>query len=532
MASGKLSSRQKMINMMYLVLTALLALNVSKEILKAFHLMEVSFESVASSIKGKNESIMEGLKAKVEDPKTATRATPYMDRATKAHQVSVEFDKYLEGIISTIEKNAGGRKEAEKGETGKTELATPDDMEKHAHYFVNENHGKEIQKRINDTRIALLAFLDRDTSKGIATDPGFQKQLTMSTALYANDPKNESGHTWISMYLEHSPIAGVMAFLKKIKNDALNLESEVIGHLAGQVDAVALKFDKVSVAVVPRATNVMQGEKFQADVMLVAYNSTANPTIFMGGSPLKIEGGVGKIDVQASGIGSHNLGGYVMVPDPNTGAEIKQAWDIEYSVYAPAANVAAEKMNIFYVGLDNPVTVSVPGVPAENVSASGSAGSTVTKTSAGHFNVKVDGTQKTVTITASAKMNDKSNRSLGGTTFRIKQLPLPAVTVGPLIDGSKAVGKAELGAQSALIAGLGPQFPYEGLRYTVNSFQVIIAQRGQPPVFRPVTGNSLGSVRGLFAGLKSGDMVAITSVSVTDPKGARKTVSGPTIMIQ
>ena len=156
MASGKLSPRQKMINMMYLVLIALLALNVSKEILKAFHLFELSFNNANKNTDLKNKDVMAGFEANMNDPAKKGRTEQWYKLAQEAQKVSKEFNDYVEKTKNDIVIGAGGRKD----EKAEEELTQPDNMEKHANYFVNIGNGKKLQDKIEETRKKLVKILD------------------------------------------------------------------------------------------------------------------------------------------------------------------------------------------------------------------------------------------------------------------------------------------------------------------------------------------------------------------------------------
>ncbi|MDB9883299.1 hypothetical protein OAD66_09235, partial [Bacteroidia bacterium] len=227
MAGGKVSPRQKMINMMYLVLTALLALNVSKEILKSFHLFEKSFDNAAKNIDAKNEATMGALLKSAEEKPLKTK--PYLDRAKKAEGIASDFMKYVDGLISNTEEMYGGAEA--RNEEG--ELLAADQMEQHANYFgeENENHGVELQAKINETREALLDILKPDPTDSFYNikDNKVYDNALASCQLWAKDAEGGvSQSSWVSENLVHVPAAGLMAIFSRLKNDAKTLEAEVL----------------------------------------------------------------------------------------------------------------------------------------------------------------------------------------------------------------------------------------------------------------------------------------------------------------
>ena len=217
-----------MINMMYIVLTALLALNVSKQVLKSFHMMEQGFISSASMQDEKNESIMKSFSTAMETDENKTK--PYLERAKKAREISAQFCLYIDEVKKEVEKLGGGRKDRQEGDLI-GEITKADAMEKHANYFVNEKKGIELQKKINQARKELLALLKSD--KNLKLKERYFSEAEASAQLRAIDPNlsTEDKKTWVNLYLEENPAAGVLAMLTKIKNDAKSLETDVLGKL-------------------------------------------------------------------------------------------------------------------------------------------------------------------------------------------------------------------------------------------------------------------------------------------------------------
>ena len=232
MAGGKLSPRQKMINMMYLVLTALLALNVSKEILKSFHLMEVSFNKASENLESVIDKQMVSFEEQAaNDPKLK----PYYTRAEGAKSVADNFIAYIETIKQELIGNTGGRQELDEDEVGghpyDAELVGMDNMEVHANYFMVDNadgskakgwKGVELEAKVNGARIDLVKALVEDTANGIKIDPKKMKAVDDACQLSAvlSEKELKKYPTWSAKYLEHSPLAGVVTMLTKMQSDA------------------------------------------------------------------------------------------------------------------------------------------------------------------------------------------------------------------------------------------------------------------------------------------------------------------------
>jgi gliding motility-associated protein GldM len=517
MASGKLSPRQKMINMMYLVLIALLALNVSKDILKAFHLFELSFINANKNADSKNTDVMNKFQANMDDPLKKAKTEKWYNLAKQAQVISKDFTDYVEKTKTDIIKGAGDRKPPEPGQTTLGELTQPDNMEKHANYFVLQGNGKKLQDKINETRKKLLALMEGTTKDA----PAAIKTLENSTQLRAEDPKNEGMEksTWISTYLEHAPLAGVATFLTKTQNDCKALEADVLNFLANNIDANTAKFTDVAALIVSETNYVMSGSSYRAKVALMAYNSKADNKIVVNGSAVKVENGMGEIVIPASGVGPHTVTAEIESIDPATGEPKMIKTQAEWISFMPSATIAADAMNVLYVGLDNPMSISVPGVTAANTNVSAGAGLTLSKASGdGKYIAKVAAGSKETTITVSAKMPDGTSKSMGQTKFRIKTVPKPVAQLGTLQSGP--ANRGEIALQNTLYAYL-DGFVFDGVKFTVTKYRVIFMPKRGYMEEASVNGNGTAAIKQYAAKAKPGDMLVIEGIRANGPGGEK-----------
>jgi len=545
MAGGKTTPRQKMINMMYLVLTALLALNVSKEIIKAFNLIENSLNTSTSNIKAKNEMTLKAIgKEENESAKAA------MEIANEAKKITDQFEKNMEGVKKDLEDLSGGRKtdpEALLVKGGVAELSQGDNMELHSNYFLLENkptkpdgkawmyapsgkmRGDAVFEEINKTREALLALLDKaikNSNLGGKDDKGETKKLLeeaknslkAKTALIAEDGKNSDGkeQKWVSMYLEHSPLAGVFALLSKYINDARSLESEVTAVLAKAVNASDFKFDKLAAVISAPSSAIMQNQTYEADIMLAAYNSKAQMNITVGGSAVEIKDGIGKYKVTGGSPGEFNYKVNIAVPGPGGKIENLTA-EAKYSVFPPMAAISADELNVFYVGLDNPISVAVAGVDSRNVSVSASAGN-LQNVGGGRYKVLFPARQGNESIiSVSAKMGDGRVVPMGSKKFKIRNVPRPTFRAGAL-SFDKPVPLSALMAQSSAVAIL-ENFVYDGVKYSIQGFTFTgIGRTG--PKKASITGASLQGIKGILGGMRAGEFVMFSDIRAVGPSGS------------
>lgn len=508
--------------MMYLVLIALLALNISNEILKAFHLMEVSFSKASSALSDKNKAIMDAFKAAEEDPSKGARAKKWADKAREVQAISAAFCKDIDKYKTDIEIAAGGRKEAEPGQTGIREMSKGDDMEGHKHYLGTDDpgikgKGDALRKLIDDTRGKMLNVLN-----GVKDDKAVKNLFDKNTAFRVEDFKDENGSlkTWERDVLGHSPVAGVMAMLTKVQNDCKSLETDILSKLSENIDATVAKFDKTAALVIAESTNVMAGSQFKAKIALMAYNSTAANEIVVNGQSVKVVDGIGEFTATASGVGSHKVDAKIKTVNPETGEQDfwVSAEPIEWTSFQPSATIAADAMNVLYIGLENPMSISVPGVTPGNTSVSAGAGITLVKKGDGKYVATVSAGQKESTISVSAKMPDGTSKRMGEQKFRIKTVPKPVAQLGTLISG--AYNKGEIGMQSFLYAYL-DGFVFDGVKFTVTKYQVIFMPKRGYMEEQSVSGNGTAAIKTFANKAKTGDMLVIQGIRATGPGGEK-----------
>ena len=530
MALTKLSPRQRMINMMYIVLIAMLALNVDKHVLKAFHLMEKNFVSSSNSFDQKNNLQMAGFLKIME--KEEKKAKPYYKSALAAQEISKDFDTYIEGLKNEMLELYGGRLEEEEGEAGLTSLKNPEGMEKHAYYFIVQDNGKhaaELQQKINTTRDKLLNLLKPDEDE-LFVDSKYFNLAKQANLLQADEPPRygTSKQTWASVNLEYQPVGALMASLTQYQNNAKALEADVINKLMYGVNQSSHIIDELNAAIIPQSNYVMEGENYTADVMLIASSSSVTPKITMNGSNLStIEGGVGKINVRASGIGQKTISGNIEVADPKTGEPELYPFQHTYQVFKPVATVSPDAMNLVYRDLKNPMSISVPGFSAADIRVEANNGAQITGSN-GRYNLKMNGSSSKVNVTVYAK-----GKKMGTTEFRVRNVPEPGPMLGGIRNDSRAKSRAELCAQSVVLASLGEGFAYN-LPFKVTSFRLTYAPKRGNAVRLRTNGNKLTpEMKRLLCGCSAGDQFIIENIkSKNSEYGIQRAVSPMTITVR
>jgi gliding motility-associated protein GldM len=490
MAGGKLPPRQKMINMMYLVLTALLALNVSKDILKAFHMVDVSMKKSGKNIEAKNARTMAVFEKSMQDFPDKTK--PFYEKAKETQKISKELVTYLEDLrkkLMDMTGNENGQYEPEDGlkkpDEGNLppeewELAQPDNIEKHANYFMRQDGGKngqEIKAKINKAK-ADFEKIVADAAKLTGKDPKeLSKEIKIS--LETEDPPQEgaSKQTWESEMFEHAPLAAVVTMLTKIQNDCKNAESQILDLLAKSIDANDYKFDQLRAAVIPtKGTFILIGNQFEADIFIAASSSKQDADVLVDGAKVPIEGGIGKYKISPSSEGEVKKKVVINVKDPS-GKIVPYESEITYTAFKGVATISADKMNVLYVGLDNPVSVSVPGTSPDQLVVSATGGAKLSG-SKGKYTIQLSpGGPREVEISASIKSKDGSVKKIESKKYRVKDVPSPTPMIGAISNPTASA--SEIKAAPVVRCDL-QNFAFEGVKYSVKSFNWTFApKRGQ-----------------------------------------------------
>lgn len=531
MAGGKLSPRQKMINMMYLVLTALLALNVSKEIINAFITIDESL-SVSKDISDQKNVLMYKAFQKAVDT-DPTKAKPYQEKALKIKGYSDNLVKFIEGLKEEIIKKADGIEGNAKIPVLR-EVNKQDDYDTPTHVMCGDKNdgtggrATELKTKLDEFKKNVAANLSPEDAKKFGAR--LDQLLDTKPPAKAEDGKR----TWEMFNFYHCPVVATSAILTKFQNDVKNAESEINQHLYSLINAADYKVNSLEAKVLAKSSYVLTGQSYEADIMLAAFNSTQPPDAYLNGSstPLPVEGGMAKFKIPASGEGLKKWAGVIKVKDPTDPTKTKDyPFESEYIVSKPAAVISPTKMNVLYIGVENPVSISVPGVPNEKVKISPSGGGiTMTKdpTTPGGYIAKVT-TQGECIVSVSADFDNKPMK-MGEQKFRIKRVPDPVAKVAGSKGGN--MSKATLAAQSAVIADL-ENFDFQ-LYFKVTKFKMSLYRKGKDPVeleqnsgniFTPEMKAALGSA-------SPGSKVYFEYVKASGPDGTTRSLAPVNFVLQ
>lgn len=540
MAGGKLSPRQRMINMMYLVLTALLALNVSKEIINAFVTVNDSLEVSNKNSTDKNANTYADFEFAMKNDPVKTK--PFYDKALATRKLSDAMTKYIDSL-----KNALVVKADDINTTKGEKIPSLMEMDNKENYDVpthllcgseNDGRGAEASK----FKAKLIEF-KQSLLKNVSPEDQKKFQSRFDELLTTKDPdpnsevyKRDSKRTWEMANFYHNPVVASVALLTKFQSDVKNAESEVINSLYGNINKTSFKFDALEGRVIAPTSYVLLGQKYSADVFLAAYSSTSNPKILVGdvdtakvalrgqGTEIPVSGGMGKYEVTATSEGIKKWGGIITVLDPATNKDKSYAFTAEYVAAKPSTVISADKMNVLYIGVDNPMSISVPGVANDLVTASPSGGGVTLvkdpKLGGGHYIARAT-TQGECTISVTAKLDGKGV-SMGSMKYRIKRVPDPIAMCANSKGGP--INKSVLAAQSAVIPVM-EAFDFE-LFPRIKSFKITVVRRGRDPIEISSESNALSpAMRDAITQSPLGTKIYFEYIRATLPDGTTRSLN-------
>ncbi len=518
MAGGNLSPRQKMINLMYLVLTAMLALNVSAEILKAFADINSSLEKSNTTVESRVSGLYEQFAKKMDDEPEKTK--PNFDKSQQIKALVADLNKVIVDAKTKLT-DEGGNKNGKDDEEdymvqdGTKRLKSESDIDISTRLLVEDPQGGIPQLGQN-----LKAKLDEFRNKANAL---LGKDAEGRVLIPDTKPTND-GKSWLESSFSSMPLAGAITVLTKLQNDLKNTEAETVQYLLGDIDKATFKFNTLAAKVIaPR--NILQGQTAEAEILLVAYDSRQQLDITAGGSRVNCVDGVGKLTLSGSTVGEKNINGVITVPDPSGGAAKTYPFSIPYNVSPPAASVSPTKMNVFYIGLENPVSVSAAGVASNKVFPSISAG-TISGGGSSYI-VKVT-TPGTVNVSVAAEVDGKRTQ-MGSFPFRVKYVPDPIPQAGGMATGQIASGTFK--ATGGIIATL-KDFDFD-LRFNIVRFRMIYLAARQDPKVEFSTGPAwTGTMQNYINSAKPGDTFIFDEIQARGPDGIARKLTTATYRLQ
>ncbi len=518
-----------MINMMYLVLTALLALNVTKEVINAFVTINESVVLSNENIAKKNQNTYAAFAQAM-----SIDAAKYADvnkRAENIRKGSFELNKFIDETKVILIRESE-RLSQEDSTPSLPLMENKEDYDTPTRIMIGKDDhtgqgaiASDLKKRLEDFKKLIV------TNAPEASKAEYEKRL--NTLLNTSDPLNpEDGkRTWEMMSFYHNPVVATVALLSKFETDIRNAESQVAEDLFNSVGKFDFRPDRLTPKVIPNTTVVTNGSNYEADVLLAATSSTLAPDVFVpatydsttnkctgcDGQPLPSLGGYSKFTQASTGEGERKWQGVIRVTKGD-GKMDYYPFSSSYVAQKPNSVVSAEKMNVLYIGVDNPMAISVPGVSSDKVKVNPSGAGISLRPNpaagAGHYMATVTTVGKS-NISVSAEIGGKVI-PMGSFEYRVKKVPDPVATIasskgGPINKNIVAAG--------TLIPTL-ENFDFE-LFFKITGFKMTIVRKGKDPFEKETTGNQLTQeMRDMVAGTRAGDKIFFEYIKAKMATGA------------
>jgi gliding motility-associated protein GldM len=497
--------RQKMIGMMYLVLTAMLALNVSTDILKAFKLVDDSLHTTLETTDNRNTLLMHQFRLdSIDNPE---KNGPWCAKAMELTQRSDSLFNYIQNFKYQIAVATDGAKNAD---PEARVIQGNDNRDAPTHFALPDGPNKPA--------LELKSFIDEYREYLISLDTTRRAEFT--SMFDTSDKAQEDGDviSWELQMFHDMPAGAAVTLMTKLQNDIRNAQNIMIQHLRRQTDAGDLRVNKLNAYVIPNSRNVIRGGKYTAQIILAAIDSTQTPEYYVEGQRINDDG---IYEVAASTLGTRKFKGWISYLNPTSNEMEQLPFESEYSVMEPSVTVSNVDLNILYRGYDNKFSVSVPGIAPDKLRVTVSGANA--RQQGGFWIIKPNAGVNSVSINVSAEIDGKV-QSMGSKEYRVKPLPTPRAFLkfgDAEYDGNAGVPRnAIVSPQAQIIASYGP----DGLLNL--PFRVISFSANINGVFTESQGNKFSRDQlNRIEKLKKGQSITITNIRAESPSGERLPVT-------
>ncbi len=492
--------RQKMIQMLYLVYTAMLALNVSAEVLNGFVTVGDAMNKSNTSLQEKlNDSYETFQKAHENNPAKTDEA---YKKAQEVKKLSEELELYIDslesGFLCMLQSSATLASHTTEGTGDNAKVITtkrdiplrndgpanepsswlidsaryaldnfglavigkPDDNNNGTIFFLKSNTSQDYDHPADDTRAIILKNRIIQYKKKLKEILGADSaSVPLALNVEGEYYSSHAGHmvNWEQQNFNNTISIAVMVVLARMKAEVMTAEYDVVKMLYNKIGADDFKFDKIAYVVKPTGSSyVIKGGKYEAEVRIAAYDSRTPFSVTTGGGRKTSEEGVVIVQGNTSSAGPQKIKGSIYVS--NDGVETAYDFEEEYYVAEPTAVVELTKMNVVYPGIDNPLSISAPGLAASDLDIRVTEGqATITHKVGSEYELQ---TKAKVGSKIKTEVRTKDGRLLKNSEFRVKPLPTPRVTLGPIKSG-KQISKQDLAAVERLQLTYGQDFAYD-----------------------------------------------------------------------
>lgn len=535
MGHGKETPRQKMIGMMYLMLTAMLAMNVSAELLNAFALVEGGLSFTTRNYADKNAKTMN--KFVEAELLNQQKVAPWKEKAELVHKSALEIVEFVKGLKYKIVATAEGKDSPAllpDGDVDSQRLEVASNTDIPAQVMILDGNARTLKEMLIKFRTLLVSYLDKNRDASLLAN--IEQMLDTQ-----NPPPTKDGieHSWESYRFEHIPLIATLPQLTKVQVDVLNAEADMMSYLLNRVDAGDFKFNKISPVVIPNSDYIMRGGEFKAEVFLAASDTTQRPKVYIGAYDsvqsytsdewiysMRPGHENDTIPVSSTGRGLYRMpatsngriawSGLIEIIGPD-GVPIRKPFKHSYTVAEPSTAVSATRMNVLYLGIENPIEVSVSGISSDRISVS-MTGGTIRKAASGYI---ARPTKEGVCEIAVTATEGGTTKRMGVKKFRVKALPDPVASLFGMDAKMTEITKALLSVAQGIEAQFPKDFDFDmkfqvlGFTVGVNVNGYTIKKDAQGPQFTP-------DQKKMFAAVGSGSQVTITNIRVRGADGKER----------
>lgn len=413
------SPRQKMINLMYLVFISMLALNVSAEVLNGFDIIEDSLNESSSNMQERNLLIMSELETyNTQNPE---KAGEWYDKGQNVKQMSDSLINYIEDLKIKMVKRADGK------EGDVYNIKNKDNLDAASVIMLSpiNREGAKLKESIDQYRETVTQYVIDPNRKEII-------ERNLSTTPH----KKASNKNWEEYLFENMPLSAAVTILSKMQNDIRSSEGEALTTLLNSVDVGDFRVNRINAYVIPESKVIIQGGSYNARIVLSAEDSTKTPHIFVNGKTLD-QANNGIFTAGTGSIGTFPVEGYIEMATGD-GSIMRRNFSDSYTVIEPMATIAPTLMNVLYAGIDNEISISVPGIAPQDVTATMSNGALTRKGNL--WSARPSAVGQDAAISISAKTAGGQTRQLAAKNFRVRALPDPT----PYIEYTDANGNPSM----------------------------------------------------------------------------------------
>ena len=519
-----------MINMMYIVLTAMLALNVAAEVLEAFNVVDSSLIQTLKTVDMKNMQVYSAFDQAYAE--NAARVGEWKEKADKVKVETREMIAYIDSLKEYLVRASGSSlvtpENPLKAESSYLVTASgdtlimskQDDLNSPSEILITQKNATVLKENIIEYRTSLVELIQE------------QDEDLRNTVLSALDTSGttvnyrEGGEakSWETEYFLDKPLIAILTLLSKIQIDVKNSEANLINYLYAQIDAGSFLFNKLGARVIPRSSVVLQGDEYVAEVFLAAEDTTQQPEIIINNRSVEVKDRKATYRVRSIEPGTFNWSGLIKYKTP-AGLIKSYPFSQEYQVTRPSVTMSATRMNVFYRGLDNPFDVGGGGIPQENLEVTMTNGQVIK--SGNNYIIKpneLDELGRRTSVSVYASIGNE-RRLLGTTQWRVKRVPDPVAQVAGQTGGT--IRKERLLVEEGVMAVL-EDFDFD-FKYTVTQFNVQVSGAGgyvsiwesnnnrftndQKEQFRRLTPNSLVYIANIKARGDDGEVRDLDPIS-------------------